>query len=193
MNRHKGTLYASQIEVNNDLTWDITEFRERKKAAMFIKSFENSFCVFSGTVNQLYTSYTINFPEVNPSKIIILPDQYKYHDTFNLVPESAVIKTRFQIVRQGDKLEPMIRIPFRAGNKCFHTLPLSVGLNFINRHYGKDDPFLPLLVKGDLRELDLSTHYLQLHRISLLGLQGMSQYQKEDIKRSISKKLRFIK
>jgi hypothetical protein len=178
---------------NSDLVWDITEFRERKRAALFIKSFENSFCVFSGSVNQLYTNYTINFPESNPSKIIILPNQYKYHDTYNLVPEPAIVQTRIQLVRQGDHAEPMLRIPFRAGKKNYHTLPLSTGLNIVRRFFGREDPFLPVLVKGDLRELDIRTPYLQLHRICLPQLAKMSLFDRAGIMNAINKKLRFIK
>ncbi len=193
MSNFKGLALANQQPVNNDLVWDITAFRERKLAAYFVKSFENLFCVFSGTVSQLYTNYTINFLEHNPSKIIILPNQYMYHDTFNRVPDNAIVETRIQLVRCGEKAEPMLRIPFRAGNKNYHTLPLDIGLNFIRRCYAKEDPFLPLLVKGDLRELNLSTHYLQLHRISLLALNCMSQFERDGIKSSITKKLRMIK
>lgn len=185
-------LLKHKQEVNSDLVWDITEFRERKKAALFVKSFEKYFCVFSGSVNQLYTNYTINFPEVDPSKIIILPNQYRYHDTYNCVPEIAVRQTNLQVVRIGEKAEPMIRIPFRAGNKNHHTLPLHIGLNFVRRSCAKDDPFLPVLVKGDLRELDISTPYLQLHRLSISALAAMSRFEQEGIKNSIVSKLRFI-
>lgn len=186
-------LTQKKADFNSDLVWDITEFRERKRAALFIKSFENSFCVFSGSVNQLYTNYTINFPESNPSKIIILPNQYRYHDTFNSVPEPSVIETRIQLVRQGDNAEPMLRIPFKAGKKRYHTVPLSTGLNIVRRFFGRDDPFLPVLVKGDLRELDISTPFLQLHRIRLPELLKMSLFERSGIMNAINKKLRFIK
>lgn len=178
---------------NNDLVWDIAEFRQRKKAAIFVQSFENSFCVFSSTVNQLYTNYSIHFPEADPSNIIILPNQYCYHDTYNNIVEVAVKETKIQIVRDSKHLEPLIRIPYKAGNRVYHTFPLAIGLNFVRRNSPKDDPFLPVLAKGDLRELDLSTPYLQLHRISLLELGYMSVFERNGIKDTVSRKLRFIK
>lgn len=185
-------IHKDHLNQNLDLIWDLTTFRQRVNAANFIKGFENKFCVFSGSVNQLYTNYSINFISTNPKKIIFLPDPYCYHDTFNSVPESAVIPTGIKIIYAGDKTEPTICIPYQAGGRRCHSLPLRVGLTLLSKNKPRNDPFLPVLSKGDLRETDLSTPYLELHRIIMPALDRMALFERNGIFKSISEKLKSI-
>ncbi|MEK9711259.1 MAG: hypothetical protein VW258_01720, partial [Thalassolituus sp.] len=48
---------------NSDLVWDLEKINQHKRAMSFVKQFENRFCVFSSSVRQLYTNYSIFFPE----------------------------------------------------------------------------------------------------------------------------------
>jgi hypothetical protein len=44
---------------NNDLVWDLDSFQKRQRAQDFVMGFENQLCVYSGSVEQLYTNYNI--------------------------------------------------------------------------------------------------------------------------------------
>ena len=46
---------------NSDLVWDLEKLNQHKRAMNFVKQFENRFCVFSTSVRQLYTNYSIFF------------------------------------------------------------------------------------------------------------------------------------
>lgn len=181
------------MKSNNDLVWNLDDFRERKHAANFVKGFEKSFCVFSSSVNQLYSSYSIEFTELNPKNILIIPNPYKYHDTFNAIPEHAVMKTNVQVVRSKGTQEVFIRIPFKAGRKTHHVLPFQKGMELIHKQSHASNPFLPVLIKGDLRALDVSTPYLHLHRISLPALKSLSKFEYGVIKDTILTKLCTIR
>ena len=54
------------------------------------------------------------------------------------------------------------------------------------------DEFLPLLVKGDLREFDQQLPYLHLHRLQLAKLPLLSNFEREDIRQSITRKLLLL-
>ena len=47
---------------NSDLVWNLEKINQHKRAMNFVKQFENRFCVFSSSVRQLYTNYSIFFP-----------------------------------------------------------------------------------------------------------------------------------
>lgn len=68
---------------NKDLVWDLDKFNKRKQAQKFVMGFENKLCVFSGSVEQLYTNYNIFFPKEEDRKLVILPNPYAHHDTFH--------------------------------------------------------------------------------------------------------------
>jgi hypothetical protein len=183
---------------SNDLVWDLDAFRARKRAAEFVKSFENKLCVFNGSVNQLYTSYRIDFPSHDPRTLLIMPKPFQPHDTYNNVPESSVMPTRIQIIRSqsnsnDNEFEPLLRIPYKAGKRTHHIVPLRQGLEIVRGLFPVDDPFLPVLVKGDLREMrESSTPYIQLHRIKIHELRQMSMFESAGIKHIIMRKLARI-
>ena len=53
---------------NKDLVWDLEAFNQRQRAIDFVMGFENRLCVFSGSVEQLYTNYNIFFPNEEDRK-----------------------------------------------------------------------------------------------------------------------------
>ena len=176
---------------NNDLVWDLAAFNQRQRAIDFVMGFENKICVFSNSVEQLYTNYNIFFPREEARKLVILPNPYAHHDTFNGIPEGAVTATGMEIIpgMLKEKLTLFLRIPFKSGAVKVRTVPLQMGLRIVQQQCPPSRPFLPVLMKGDLRELDASIPCLHLHRIHVNRLRSHSTLDKNDIEKVIQKRL----
>lgn len=186
---------------NKDLVWDLDAFTQRQKASDFVMSFENRLCVYSGSVGQLYTNYNIFFPKEEDRKLVILPNPYAPHDTFNGIPDSAITATGLYILpapsgtaspaanSNKKPRELLLRIPFRGGGAKFRTVPLQIGLRVVGQKRPPERPFLPVLMKGDLRELDSSTPCLHLHSIQLERLGDHSMLEREGMRKVIQKHL----
>lgn len=178
--------------LNADLVWDLDAFTHYSVAAAFVKRFENKLCVYSSSVEQLYSNYSIYFPEEEDRKMVILPDPYAYHDTFQGVPESAIQMTGLTIVPGEivNKQGLFLVIPFKnMEGKKSRVVPLHVGLQAINRSRPPDNPLLPVVVKGDLRAMERKTPALHLHCIRLNRMDNRSSMERSAIKRVISEKL----
>lgn len=185
--------FESQAEENDnkDLVWDLDTFKQRKRAHEFVLNFENKLCVFSGSVRQLYTNYNIFMPAEENSRLVILPNPYAHHDIFQNIPDEAVQPTGLYIVPGGEG-ELMLRIPVRSKDDPFRTVPLQVGFKLVNQRRPENLPLLPILVKGDLRELDARTPCLHLHAISLKALDNISNLELNDIRRVILERLKLL-
>ncbi|AJQ96869.1 hypothetical protein [Gynuella sunshinyii] len=179
---------------NKDLIWNLDEINKRELACKFLYKFENLLCIYSSSVEQLYTNYSINMPSDDPSKIVILPNPYTFHDTFNHISASAIRDTGLHIVpgqvigatglyvmvRSRNRSEPPAPLPFKqALRKIIYTQQTK-------------DPFLPILVKGDLRQFDTHTPCLHLHRIKITELSGVSEFNCSNIRASIVEKLKEL-
>lgn len=154
----------SDIIQNEHLVWDLTKLTDHDRATRFVMRFQESLCVYSPPVQQLYTNYEIIVPDDDNRKLIILPNPNAFHDIFNNVNEDAVVQTSLFIAPdQSGKLQ--LLVPLSNGQQ--RAMPLGVGLNFIQSKLGPNVPFLPVLTKGDLREFKQNTPILHLHRIVL--------------------------
>lgn len=176
---------------NKDLVWDLEAFNQRQRAIDFVMGFENRLCVFSGSVEQLYTNYNIFFPKEEDRKLVILPNPYTPHDTFNGIPADAVTATGLNIVpgiHQGSAAL-FLSIPFRGGRSKNKIVPLQMGLRVVRQQLPASRPFLPVLMKGDLRELDASTPCLHLHAIHLDRLVEHSEMERKGIQSVIEQRL----
>ncbi len=175
---------------NVDLIWDLESFQRRQQAQNFVMGFENKLCVYSGSVEQLYTNYNIFFPQEESRNLVILPNPYAHHDTFHNIPETAVKPTGLLLV-PADPNDPLGRlnmvIPLKSEKTKHRKVPLDVGLNLINRKRPSDKPFLPVLMKGDLRELNQNTPCLHLHSLVVGQMEAMSELEISDIRRVILK------
>ena len=176
---------------NNDLVWDLDAFNQRQRAIDFVLGFENKLCVFSNSVAQLYTNYNIFFPREEARKLVILPNPYAPHDTFNGIDDVAVTATGMEIIPGIFKEKPtlFLRIPFKRGPIKHRTIPLQMGLKVVQQQCSPENPFLPVLMKGDLRELDASTPCLHLHRIHLDRLPSHSGLERSYIEKVIRQRL----
>ena len=177
---------------NNDLEWDLKNIQEREKARRFLAQFENLLCVYSPSISQMYSNYTLNFPADNDRKLVVLPNPYSFHDTFTGIDPSCIRDTGLFIIpgklirREG----LYIYVKLRNSEKAPAPVPLKAGLARMLSSQMSQDPFLPILVKGDLREFKSELPCLHLHRIKLSSLQGMSQFEKKDIQRIIVERLK---
>lgn len=179
---------------NRDLIWDLDGFNEQARAHAFVMGFENRLCVFSHSVCQLYTNYNIFVPREEDRKLVILPNPYAHHDTFNNVPVEAVVATGMYIVpAQGAGGPLMLSIPFKSGKTKHRLVPLQTGIRLVNHQRPPNKPFLPVLMKGDLREMNKGTPCLHLHALNLDRVQDLSLLDKNGIERVIRERLAALK
>ncbi|WP_096086414.1 hypothetical protein [Agaribacterium haliotis] len=160
---------------NKDLVWDLDVFRKRQRAKELILGIENQLCVFSSSVEQLYTNYDIFFPKDQNRKLVILPNPYAAHDTFQGIPESSVKPTGLFLLSDEQGSELKLLLPINREQKKYKTVPLEIGLKLINSKMPAGKPFLPVVMKGDLREFNQETPCLHLHSLSLGQAEALSQ------------------
>ena len=176
---------------NNDLVWSLESFNQRDLAKKFVTRFESRLCVYSPSVEQVYTNYTINFPSSEHGKMVVLPNPYAFHDTFHNVSASAVRDTGLFIVPGALIGKNGLYVIVKYKNQSVKPVPLPIrhALKKMVRTGDEEDPFLPILIKGDLREFNSDTPCLHLHRIKLSDMQSRSDYEKQSIKNAIFDKL----
>lgn len=176
------------------LIWHLNHFRNHDRAIRFAQQFQETLCVYSGPVQQLYTNYEISVPEQDDRSLIILPNPYAYHDTFNSIAEEAVQPTGMSIL-PGDlygKEGLFLTLPLiQDGKRSFRPVPLKVGLLALFRHEKPERPFLPVITKGDLRTFRKDSPSLHLHRILPGELIDRSEMEVRGIQKVIREKLDF--
>jgi len=171
---------------NEHLVWDLTRLTDHDRATRFAMRFQESLCVYSPPVEQLYTNYEIIVPDDDNRKLIILPNPHAFHDTFSHINPDAVVQTSLFIAPDKEgKLQ--LLVPLANGNR--RAMPLAIGLNFIQSKLGADVPFLPVLAKGDLREFKQSMPILHLHRIVLSKVTRHSELEIRAIRKAIQNRL----
>ena len=180
---------------NKDLVWDLDTFKQRQRAIDFVMSFENKICVYSNSVEQLYTNYNLFFPKEENRKLVILPNPYAHHDNFNGIPEEAVQATGLNIVpgEMIGKAGTFLTIPFKSGKTTYRSVPLQIGLRVVNQHRPPNKPLLPVLMKGDLRELNANTPCLHLHTLLLDKMPKLSAMEQQGIRKVIIDRMTMIK
>ena len=181
----------NQTQQNSDLVWDLQKIHQHQRALSFVKQFENRFCVFSSTVRQLYTNYSIFFPEEANRQLVILPDPYAFHDTFSHLNPDAVQSTGLH-VSPGNLIGKQglyLVISHKDKNVRSVPIPFQEGIRQILRRSNSNDPFLPVLMKGDLREFNDKMPCLHLNRLRLTELHSLSSLEREGIRTIITDKL----
>ncbi len=182
---------AMQTQSNNDLVWSLDKFNKRDMAKNFIMRFESRLCVYSPSVEQIYTNYTINFPSSEHGKMVVLPNPYTFHDTFHNVTANAVRDTGLFIVPGALINKKGLFVIVKYKNQTVKPVPLPIrhALKKMVRTGDESDPFLPVLIKGDLREFNSNTPCLHRHRIKLSELETRSDFEKKNIKNAIFDKM----
>lgn len=179
---------------NPDLAWDIGAGIDRDVAADFVMQFETTLCVYSPSVEQLYSTYNIYFPREYDRKMVILPDPTAFHDTFNGIVPEAVSLTGLYII-PGELIDkPGLYLANVNKDRSLGTrrIPFEAGLRTIVKNRPENDPFLPVLAKGDLRAFEQSWPVLHLHRVKLGELGDRSELDRTNITNVIMEKLETL-
>ena len=177
---------------NQDLIWDLDSIARRELAERFIKLFENRLCVYSESTRQLYTNYNLHFPADYGRKMVVLPNPYAFHDTLHGIDPVAVRKTGLCVLPGVVLGKPglLLTTQIRDGGPAPKTMPFKPALaQIISSQRKIGDEFLPILMKGDLREFDQSMPYIHLHRLQVQRLTLLSSFERDDIQQTITRKL----
>jgi hypothetical protein len=177
---------------NNDLVWSVGNFSQAKVAANFISLFANRICIYSASVEQLYTNYTVQFVDTDSASIKIVPDPDNHYDTFQNIPVEALESSGLTII-PGElvgKKGLQLSIPLQEDErKKMRVVPLQLGLKAINKRRSGNRLFLPVVVKGDLRALREKVPVLHLHTIRLDKMKQLSEMERNGIRKVIQEKL----
>ncbi len=184
---------STELPTNSDLAWDL-DFAQAQRAMDFVRQFETTLCVYSPSVQQIYSTYNMYFPDDWDRKLVILPDAGAYHDTFFHIGRDAVTATGLNII-PGELIDK--RGLFLANvdeNRDLgpRQVPFEAGLRAIMANRPDDDPFLPVLAKGDLRELQQSWPVLHLHRVNPAIIENMSNLDRSSLTNVICEKLESL-
>ena len=177
---------------NSDLIWDLDNMARRELAERFIRLFENRLCVYSDSVAQLYTNYDLHFPSELGRKMVVLPNPYAFHDTLHGIERVAVRKTGLCVIPGVVNGKPglLLTTLMKEGGPAPKTMPFKPALaQIISSQRKIGDEFLPILMKGDLREFDQQMPYLHLHRLQVDKLLRVSSFERSDIQHTFTKKL----
>lgn len=180
---------------NQDLIWDLDSMARRELAESFIKLFENRLCVYSESVRQLYTNYNLHFPHDQGRKMVVLPNPYAFHDTLHGIEAHAVRKTGLCVLPGVVLGKPglLLSTQITDGGSAPKTMPFKRALaQIISNQKKSGDVFLPIMMKGDLREFDQQMPYIHLHRLQVSHLSRLSTFERDDIQQTITRKLLML-
>ena len=180
------------LQGKSDLDWDLDAITDRSEAIAFLQRFENRLCIYSGFVEKLYSNYSFVVPEESQGSITILPNEQAWHDTFHDIPLQAVEPTGIHIM-PGEAVGHaglILKVPGVHPLSPSRELPFHQGLRLLVQRYQKQgDCFLPVLIKGDLREYESRMPSLHLHRINPARLGHLSALSVESVKGAIAEHL----
>ncbi len=186
---------ATELPANDDLAWDLDDFSQAERAMDFVMQFETTLCVYSPTVEQIYSTYNMFFPEDWDRKLVILPDSGAFHDTFYHVNRSSVTATGLNII-PGELIGKtglfLANVDESERNLGPRQVPFEAGMRAIMKARSDADPFLPVLAKGDLRELEQSWPVLHLHRVNPALIENMSNLDRSNLTNVVMEKLESL-
>jgi len=183
----------NDLGIPEHLIWKLNDFDNHQRAVNFIKQFQDTLCVYSAPVEQLYTNYDISIPPDDDRSLVILPNPYAYHDTFNNIGDHSVHPTGMHILPgeffNKEGLFLTLRL-LKNNEKVIKPVPLKVGLWALMKKETEEVPFLPVITKGDLRAFRKDSPSLHLHRIQPSKLSDRSPMEVKAIQRVIREKLK---
>ncbi len=179
---------------NPDLAWDLDEFSQRQRALEFVLQFQSTLCVYSPTVDMLYSTYEIVLPEEENAKLVILPDDSAFYDTFTHIASESVKPTGLYVV-PGELIgKPGLHLANVKEDRSLgdRQIPFEMGIRTIMQNQPSADPFLPVLTKGDLREFNQCWPVLHMHRVRPNVLKHLSQLDRTNLANVITEKLESL-
>ncbi len=179
---------------NLDLVWGLDNITDKSKAQTFLKNFENKLCVYSPSVCQLYTRYEIILPVLRNDSLVVFPTYQDVTASYSHINSDAILPTNIFIV-SGEALNKdglFVVIKSQDKFKALKAVPLMEGLKKIQGAFPHDDPFLPVMVKGGLREMGKNIPCLNVSRIKLSALKQSSKLESNAIRTNILEKLGLL-
>ncbi len=179
---------------NQDLIWGLDHLAAKKLATHFIIKFENLMCVYSPNVKQLYTRYQMLMPLESSGSMVVFPDFQDITATYSHINPEAIVPTNVYIIPGEAINKPGLHIVIKpsGSNKTLTPLPLEQGLKKIQDILGENEPFLPVLVKGNLREIGKNVPALKLSRLKINSLSMCSKLEQNSIRGNITDKIKLI-
>jgi len=156
--------------------------------------FETTLCVYSASVEKLYSTYNIFFPREYHRKMVIIFDPDAFHDTFSGIVSDAVQMTGLYIIPGELINETGLYLANVKKDRSLgeRRIPFENGMRTLMRNRPDDDPFLPVLAKGDLRGFEESWPVLHLHRVKLTELSERSELDRTNIRNAVMEKLESL-
>ena len=175
-----------------DLVWSLENFQSPDNAMKFFDTFNNSFMVYSLSVEKLYCEYGTHLtgPQ-GRRRMVVLPDFQQFESIFSHVDPLAVSETSIHIypLQQQGKTRLILSGKSSADGRL-EKLPLKQGLRALNMGYFDNRAILPVLMLGDLREFpEKQLPYLKLHTIDCAKLERLSKFEQQDIAKGAWAKL----
>lgn len=184
--------YAVLQQVNNvDLVWQLNSLHRFQAASELIKRFENKLCIYSSGRKQLYSNYSLFFPEDQSKSMVVLPDPYAFQDVFSQIPSCAVQATGLHLISGETINRPGLYLIMKCKKTGKQSTPIEFteGIRHLYKRFAHQDPFLPVLMQGDLTEFDEQTPCIHLHRLRLPQLFQLSPQEKQHLKNVITYKV----
>jgi len=157
-----------ELQQQRELAWELAAISDRGEALAFLRRFENCLCVYSAYAQKLYSSYSFVIPQSEQGDITILPADQARQTTFSDIPAQAVEPTGVYIL-PGETLGYRglyLKVPSENRLVASKELPFHAGLKLlIQRFQARGEPFLPVLVKEELRGFEGRMPSLHLHRV----------------------------
>lgn len=196
MNQSIASILPTQPAIPSfNLYWDLTHNTNKLSALSFFKHIAAGFCVYSPNVEKLYSHFEVVLPKESKEHLIILPDPYTFHDTFNHINEKYLVNTGILLI-PGECINKhgiIIAIP-KTKKKTYRLLPFRIGSQLVlNRFKEKSQSaFLPILLNPDLRGFHSARPFIHLFRLRLDEIDELSSSEKIEISTSISNKLSHL-
>jgi hypothetical protein len=176
--------------VNNDLKWGLSHINEKDSARGFLKTLEGGLCIHSNIVSQLYSKYKFEHATGYKDTIIVLPDPYAFEDNFSHINTSSLQKTNAYLI-PGESIgkRGVFLLMLKRGQKP-KTIPFWSGMNkLLKTKINDTDYFLPVIVKGDLREINSNVPSIRLSTLCISKLDNISPLNALCIKNTIKENI----
>jgi len=171
---------TASLRKDEQLVWELDALSDPDRAGRFASRCRKAFSVYSPQTTQIYARYEILIPTGGPRRLLIMPNRHAVQDIFARIPSGAITPTNL-FVKAGEGNE--IHMVMQMTNQKQHVLPLDVGLKLVQQKLGPNNPFLPVLAKGNLREIEPAVPVMHLHRLQLDKIDDYSEEERFSLSR----------
>lgn len=176
----KQVLEPGRLRQDDQLVWELGALSDPDRAGRFASRCRKAFSVYSPQTTQIYARYEILIPAGGPRRLLIMPNRHAVQDIFARIPTAAITPTNL-FVKAGEGND--INMVMQMNSQKQHVLPLDVGLKLVQQKLGPSNPFLPVLAKGNLREIEPAVPVMHLHRLQLDKIDDYSEEERFSLSR----------